>query len=485
MAADTHSPELFDPDAEANLVAIGMFDPDVWAVDVAPADFHDGELARIWEVGQAAQRRGEYAADTELLQQGLRERGFDVSLTRFAELLGRNVNYANAPVFADRVRDLAQRRTAELRLQAAARALYQSNGSWRADVALPLAELTADIARAGRRQTADPTTWADMDSLLAPVAFDWQSWLAPGFLHMLVAASGEGKSNLVLRIAATYMRGWPWPDGTPYTGETGRVLWCEAEAAQAMNVERAKAWGLPTEDILSPMSNPLDDVNLFDAEHLASITAIAHRDDVRLIVVDSLSAACGGREKAEEQMPVVLWLAALARNTGKPVMVLHHLRKRGMFDSGAGVGLDRVRGSTVIVQLARLVWAIDTPDPNSAEHKRLSVIKSNLAKYPDALGLRIDENGLTFDDAPTTPKPETQIDKAMELLLALLQYRAVPTGELEEEAKGAGISWDTMKRAKEKLGIIARRDGKAGKWYWALPMLIASKEQEAEQEADD
>jgi hypothetical protein len=244
-------------------------------------------------------------------------------------------------------------------------------------------------------------------------------------------------------------------------------------------LERAKAWGIPLESVLSPFTNPLDDVNLFDAEHLAAIARVAARDDVRLVVVDSLSGATGGKGKGEDLMPVVKWLAELARDLCKPILVLHHLRKRGVFDSGDVVSLDRVRDSTVIIQPSRVVWAIDAPDANNTEHKRLSVIKSNLGRFPQALGLHIGDDGLTFDDAPQAPKAETQIDKAKDLLKALLDSGPLPSVDLETEARGAGISWDTMKRAKDALGVVARRDGKAGKWYWAL-----SYGQEAEQEED-
>ena len=336
-----------------------------------------------------------------------------------------------------------------------------------------LAEQIHSTPGAAAAATAEPRTWEDMAGMIGPVAWEWPGYLPSAFLMLLVADSGIGKSNLALRIAQTYLTGAPWPDGTPYIGEPGKVLWCEAEAAQALNLGRAKDWGLPCNRILSPMQNPLDDVNLLDHNHRAAIAAIASRDDVRMIVVDSLSGACAGKEKGEDQAPVVKWLAELARNVGKPVLVLHHLRKRGMLDGGEVVTLDRVRGSTVIVQLARMVWALDNPDPNDAEHRRFAVIKSNLARFPDALGLRIGDNGLTFDDAPQVPRTEMQIDKAVDLLNALLDSGPLPSTKIETEARGAGISWDTMTRAQKKLGVVARRDGKQKVWTWALPARIA------------
>ena len=76
---------------------------------------------------------------------------------------------------------------------------------------------------------------------------------------------------------------------------------------------------------------------------------------------------------------------------------------------------------------------------------------------------------MRFGDAPEAPRTESQLDRAIDLLRALLATEPVPAKSVEEEAKGAGISWPTIKRAKDALGVVTRRDGKANMWYWALP----------------
>jgi len=327
----------------------------------------------------------------------------------------------------------------------------------------------------GRLVAGDPgagSTWADAAGAIGPVTWDWPAWLPCGFLSELVGESGAGKSIAALRVASCYLRGDPWPDGSNHQGEPGAIVWAEAEAAQALNVGRAQAWGLPMERIISPLGDPFGDMDLRNPEHVVALTAAAQRPDVRAVIVDSLSGACGGREKADEMMPVVLSLAALARDTGKAVLLLHHLRKRGLFDAGNVITLDRVRGSTVIVQPARVVWAIDVPDPNEPDRRRLSVIKSNLGRFPEPVGFAIDDNGPVFGAAPEPPKQETQLDRGIELLRAALARGPVQSTDLEEEAHGAGLSWDTVKRAKEKLCVVARRDGKTGKWTWALPAKV-------------
>ena len=134
------------------------------------------------------------------------------------------------------------------------------------------------------------------------------------------------------------------------------------------------------------------------------------------------------------------------------------------------ITLDQLRGHSKIVQPARLVWALDVPDPGTPLRKRLAVIKSNLSRFPDPIGIAsIEDSGVQFGTAPTEPRQESLLDRACELLLTLLHNGPVLVADLEKEQKGAGMSWDTFKRAKERLGIVARRDGHARAWLWALP----------------
>jgi hypothetical protein len=309
-------------------------------------------------------------------------------------------------------------------------------------------------------------TFADLDDILSPIVWEWRQWQAKGLLTLIVSMSGEGKTCVALRICGCYLLKLPWPDGTLFTGETGSVVWCEAEAFQAGNLERANKWGYPLDKILIPLDNPLDDFKLDNPTHKGRLTGLAYLPDVKLIVVDSLSGANSrGKEKDTEILPMVQWLAALARDTNKPIMLTHHLRKRGLFDTEE-ISLDRVRGSSAIIQPARLVWALDTPDPNAKNWKRLSVIKSNLARIPEPIGLTIDDEGVKFGLAPEPPKVETVTDKAADLLIALLSDEPMRATDIESEFKQAGISWKTANIAKKKLGISAIR--KTDGWYWSL-----------------
>jgi hypothetical protein len=304
--------------------------------------------------------------------------------------------------------------------------------------------------------------------MIGPVEWAWPAWFPTGFLTMIVGEQETGKSILTLRIAACFLRGDPWPDGCDFTDKVGKVVWAEAEASQAMNLARAKSWDLPIECILHPLGDPLEDVQLNDKKHRAAITALAQRPDVKLIVVDSLS---GGHQEQENSasgmIPTVKWLAELSRDTGKPVILTHHLRKRGMLDLGDRVTLDRVRGSSGVTQMARMVWAVDSPDPNNTDDRRMSVIKSNLAPKPEPVGFKVDSRGVVFGDAPEPPHRETLQDRAADLLLALLADSPKPSAEIRSEVEQAGLSWHAAKRAKDKLGIVSAKPD--GVWHWSLP----------------
>jgi len=282
----------------------------------------------------------------------------------------------------------------------------------------PLPEGCNEIPAMGAPKPTVCSSWAELAQELQAVTWHWERWLAPGFLHLLVSRSGLGKSTLALRIAASYLLGWAWPDGAPFMGETGAVVWCESESAQALNVHRAVDWQLPVERILAPLPNGAD-INLCNAAHRRAIEQAAKRDDVRLIILDSLSGARASQdENSSKVLESTQWLAALARDTGKPVLATHHLRKRGLLDGdGDAVELDRVRGSSAVVQLARVVWALDKPVEGDAA-LRVSVIKSNLAKFPEPLGMVIDDAGrVHFDGAP---KAKPQISAKRQALLDAL-----------------------------------------------------------------
>lgn len=310
------------------------------------------------------------------------------------------------------------------------------------------------------------STWADMAEMFGPIEWAWERWMAHGFLSALVSSPGEGKSAVALYICGCFINAWSWPDGNPFTGETGSVLWLEAEAGQAIHLERARGWSLPLERFIAPLGDPSLDISLDNKAHREIITKRATLAEVRLIVVDSLSGSSRRKENDTEILAVLQWLATLARDTGKPVLLTHHLNKRREFDNEQ-LTLDRVRGSSSITQFARTIWALSAPDPAQPNRKRLEQLKNNLSRFPKPVGFTIGDHGINFGEAPEAPKKETAVDRAAELLYTLLAAQPMESKEIEEQAKGAGISHRSIYEAKKRLGIVAIR--KENVWFWSFP----------------
>lgn len=237
----------------------------------------------------------------------------------------------------------------------------------------------------------------------------------------------------------------------------------------AVNLQRAARWNLPAERILCPLPDGTKDIRLDLPEHRYAIAAWMHDPDVRFAVIDSLRGLHRGDENSSGSIDAVMWLASLARDSGKPILLTHHLRKRSS-RSDPQVTLDRLRGSSAIPQACRLVWSIDAPDPWCTELRRLAVIKSNLGPFAPPLGFQIEDTGVHFGPPPSMPSQESAEDRACALLLILLAQTPMSARRLQQEGERAGISWTTMKRAKKRLHVVAIKDGATGRWYWGFPL---------------
>jgi hypothetical protein len=123
----------------------------------------------------------------------------------------------------------------------------------------------------------------------------------------------------------------------------------------------------------------------------------------------------------------------------------------------------------------------------------MTTIKNNLGAAADGLAYRIatrtlDENivasFLSWDSTTikmsanealsaangATGEQRDQMRKAKGFLVDLLAAGPVPAEEGKEKAEAAGISERTLDRARQSLGVIAKKDNVfQGRWTWRLP----------------
>jgi len=152
----------------------------------------------------------------------------------------------------------------------------------------------------------------------------------------------------------------------------------------------------------------------------------------------------------------------------------------------AGNPLYRGGGSIGIIGAARsgLLVAKDPDDPNG---RVLASTKSNLAKLPISLAFDLSkaedgalrlgwkgESTHTAESLLAAPRDDEDRDalgEATDVLRTILESGTTSAPEVTRDARKAGVSEITLKRAKARLGIRSRKVGfgNAGVWHWYLP----------------
>lgn len=315
-------------------------------------------------------------------------------------------------------------------------------------------------------------SWDELYANQPEISWLWKDWLPNGFVTMFAGAPDAGKSALALSIGASIATGKPLPDGSMPT-RSGKVLWVETEAANIVNVSRIREWfgNDAMHGFVSPTHDPFAELALDRQTDRNQIFELAADSRVQLIIIDSLSGSHSQDETNSLSGKIVKELAKIARDHNKALLITHHLRKARVGE-GDEVTLDRVRGSTALVQYARMVWAVDVPNLATRHLRRLSVIKSNLGSFPPPIGVTIDDTGVAFTpDAPVRAQRASELVKATDFLLTrLADGHEVSSAEIENEAAKLGIAIRTLDRARKEIGIERKRVD--GHWVIKLPITL-------------
>jgi putative DNA primase/helicase len=247
-----------------------------------------------------------------------------------------------------------------------------------------------------------------------------------------------------------------------------------------------------------------DKVEPFDpARDLAALQAQAERiGNVRLIVVDPVvSAVTGDSHKNTEVRRSLQPLVDVAARMGTALLGITHFSKGGQGQDPAS----RVVGSIAFTAVARVVLVAAKVKGDDGEDRRiLARSKSNIGP---------DDGGFTYGLEQAEPLPgihasyvawggtvagsarelltdpnqdedddRSAIEAATDFLTQVLADGTTPAKTVEAEAKAAGVSWASVRRAGDALGVTKRKG--SGAWYWKLPegVQLAQGAQEVQRE---
>jgi hypothetical protein len=303
----------------------------------------------------------------------------------------------------------------------------------------------------------------------------WHPYIALGKLTILEGDPGLGKSWLTCALAAGVSRGF-LPGVENF--EPGRVLMLSAEDGLG--------------DTLRPRLDAVEaDVSrvfalagavTFDAAGLSDLEEEINRYKPKLVTIDPLFAFTGGKvdiHRANECRAISAPLAAIAERQGCAVVAVRHLGK----SRGGGHALNAGIGSIDFAAAARSVLLVGQ-DPDEPGKRALVQTKNNLAPHGEAIGYTLEGGKFYWTGvsdltagrilAPASEDEErSSITEAVDFLRTALSDGGRDAKAVEGDAKQAGISPATLRRAKTRLKICSHKVGMPGthyqKWVWELP----------------
>ena len=291
----------------------------------------------------------------------------------------------------------------------------------------------------------------------------WYPYIPFGKVTLLQGDPGDGKSKLMLSIAALLSKGEP----LPFT-ET------EDDADDTV-VPRFNSAGGNGENLIFIRE---DEKSLsFGDNRIREAIEMYH---AKLLILDPMSSYIGeicSMNNANETRAEFNHLIAVAKDTGCAIVIIAHMNK--MKDTNP---LYRTNGLIDIAGAARSILAITrTPNKEVPAERYLVQVKSNLAPTGSAILFEVSEKGVDFISememtaaeafqslVPKIGRPNDKEVKAKAFLMEMLKDGEMLSSDCEEKLEAAGFRKSTIKKAKKNAGVISRKKGFL--WYWSLPM---------------
>ena len=273
----------------------------------------------------------------------------------------------------------------------------------------------------------------------------WYPYIPFGKVTLLQGDPGDGKSKLMLSIAALLSKGEP----LPFTETEENLIFIkEGEKSLSFGDNRIR-----------------EAIEMYHA---------------KLLILDPMSSYIGescSMNNANETRAEFNHLIAVAKDTGCAIVIIAHMNK--MRDTNP---LYRTNGSIDIAGAARSILAITrTPNKEVPAERYLVQVKSNLAPTGSAILFEVSEKGVDFISememtaeeafqslAPKIGRPNDKEVKAKAFLMEMLKDGEMLSSDCEEKLEAAGFRKSTIKKAKKNAGVISRKKGFL--WYWSLPM---------------
>lgn len=296
----------------------------------------------------------------------------------------------------------------------------------------------------------------------------WYPYIPFGKLTIIHGDGGEGKTTLILQLAALLSRGEKLPcDSTER--EPIKVIYQTAEDGLGDTIKPRLLAG----------NADCSQIKVID-ESEATLTMLDERIEkaivetgARALILDSVQAYIGAKvdmNRANEVRAILSQLGRIAGQYRCAIILVGHLNKVQGNKSNYR-GLDSIDFQAT----ARSVLIVGRLKDNP-QIRVMVQDKSSLAPEGEPIAFELDkENGfrwlghydISADDLLCGIPREKKSEQAENLILEYLSQGKYPQQALLKKAQAIGISKRVLDEAKKELNVRSLKEG--SQWYWELP----------------
>ena len=314
------------------------------------------------------------------------------------------------------------------------------------------------------------------DVVSKEVEWLWYPYIPYGKITIIEGDPGEGKTTLVLKLAAALSRGLPLPCDDDKEYEPIHIIYQTAEDGIEDTIKpRLEKAGADC-SMIRVIDETDKELSMTDDRLEQAIIETG----ARLIILDPIQAYIGATvdmHRANEIRPVLKHLGIIAEKHNCAIILIGHMNKAsGSKSTYRGLGsIDIQATARSVLLVARLR---DKPNIRIMAHD-----KSSLAPAGDAIGFEMTEdNGMvcigpydiTIDEllSGNEGRGKKKLDIAENFIKEYFgSNKVIPSNEIMMEAAKRSIKRNTLLSAKKKLGITSDKEkAEDGTIYWTWIM---------------